>query len=349
VLVALGAVLWLLFLARGVLFPFVIGLALAYLLLPLVRRVEAALPFRESNPRRSRLLSVALVYLLFILALVVAGAMLLPLLFRQISRFISTLPDMWGQAQRVFQAWTIEARAQLPPEVIAELEGAAANIVRNLAIAAEEAAVQTVVVVSQTFSLLLGLITIPVWLFYVLKDRADAAAFFYSLVPPNARTDVAAIASIVDRVLSNYVRAQLLLGLAVGSVTAVVLTLMGIPFALVLGVIAGITELIPVLGPILGSIPGIVVTLANAPDKTLWVVLAFIGIQQVENNLLVPRIQGEAVEIHPAFIMVLLVVASEVGGLVGMLVAVPLAAVCKEVFLYLYHRWEPSAVPPGAG
>lgn len=349
-MVALAAVLWLLYQARGVLFPFLIGLAIAYLLLPLVRRVERLLPFRESHARQARLLSVVSVYLSFILVVGTAGAMLLPMLFRQISRFITSLPEMWIEAQTVFQAWTIELRQQLPPAVVAEFEGATANIAHNLAGAAQDAVLQTVLVISQTFSVLLGLITVPVWLFYVLKDRRDAASFFYGLVPEGWRADATAIARIVDRVLSNYVRAQLLLGVTVGVVTTIVLSLMGIPFALVLGVIAGVTELIPVLGPILGSIPGIVVTLANQPEKTLWVLLAFIGIQQVENNLLVPRIQGAAVEIHPAFIMVLLVIASEVGGLVGMLVAVPLAAVCKEVFLYLYRRWDPtSPLPPGEG
>lgn len=339
---ALAVVLWILFQARGVLFPFAIGLALAYLLVPLVRRVERVLPFTETRPRQARLLSVVTVYLAFIVALGLAGAMLLPMLFGQISRFITTLPDMWTEAQTVFQTWTFELRQQLPPEVVAEIEGATADVVHNLAGAAEDAVIQTLVVVSQTFSVLLGLITIPVWLFYVLKDRRDAVSFFNRIVPEGWRTDATAIARIVDRVLSNYIRAQLLLGLTVGVVTAVLLSLMGIPFALVLGVIAGFTELIPVLGPILGSIPGIIVTLANQPEKTLWVILAFIGIQQLENNLLVPRIQGEAVKIHPAFIMVLLVIASEVGGLVGMLVAVPLAAVCKEVFLYLYGRWSPE-------
>lgn len=339
-LIALAVVLWIVFQARGVLFPFAIGLALAYLLLPLVRRVERVLPFAVTHTRQARLLAVVLVYLAFIVVLGLAGAMLLPMLFRQISNFITTLPEMWTETQRVFQTWTIEARQQLPPELVAEFEGATANIVHNLAGAAEDAVLQTLVVVSQTFSVLLGFITIPVWLFYVLKDRRDAVSFFYGLVPEGWRTDASAIARIVDRVLSNYVRAQLLLGLTVGIVTTIIMSLMGIPFALLLGVIAGITELIPVLGPILGSIPGIVVTLANQPEKTLWVILAFIGIQQIENNLLVPRIQGEAVEIHPAFIMVLLVIASEVGGIVGMLVAVPLAAVCKEVFLYLYHRWS---------
>ena len=101
-----------------------------------------------------------------------------------------------------------------------------------------------------------------------------------------------------------------------------------------------VTELIPVLGPILGAIPAILVTFTNEPDKVLLVALLFIGVQFVENTLLVPRVQGQAVSIHPAFIMVLLVLASEVAGLWGMLLAVPLAAVSRDVFLYLYHRFE---------
>jgi len=275
--------------------------------------------------------------------LVLAGASLFPMLFTQIGRFVASLPDMLARAQEVAQAWTAQMRSQLPPEVLGEAENTLASIVHNLAGAGEAAAVGTVVVISQTFSLLLGLITIPVWLFYVLKDRGQAAAFFFGMIPEPARPDVAAIAGIVDRVLSAYVRAQLLLGLVLGIVIAVGLSLMDVPFALVIGVIAGIAELIPVLGPILGSIPGLLVALANVPDRVVWVLLLFVAVQQLENNVLVPRIQGQAVDIHPAFIMLLLVVASEVGGLVGMLVAVPLAAVSREVFLYLYRRWDDTS------
>ena len=114
-------------------------------------------------------------------------------------------------------------------------------------------------------------------------------------------------------------------------------------FALVLGIIAGITELIPVIGPILGSVPAIIVALATSPEKTLLVILIAVGVQFLENNFLVPRIHSMAVHVHPAVIMVLLVIGSNLAGVWGMLIVVPLAAACRDIYIYLHERFgEPE-------
>ena len=107
-----------------------------------------------------------------------------------------------------------------------------------------------------------------------------------------------------------------------------------------------VPELIPIIGPLLGAIPGVLVALATLPGDLLWVVLLYTGVQLVENVVLVPRIQGRAVDIHPAIIMLLLVISSEVAGLWGVIVAVPLAAVPRDVFLYFLHEWSEEPVGP---
>ena len=328
------------FLARGALTPFVFGMVLAYLLLPLVRLVERVLPFSDEHRGRARLLALISVYLLALVLIVLAAILFLPPLFEQVLHFFEVLPITIAKAQEVVASLTEEYQANVPPELRSGVEEAVARLAQDLGGAFQEAVFRAIAVVSQTFSLLLGLLAIPVWLFYVLKDREHAKAWFYSMVPAGAREDAAAVAGIIDRVLSSYLRAQLFLGLVVGLFSGVGLSLLGVPFAPVLGLIAGITELIPVLGPILGSVIALLVTLANAPDKVLWVLVLFIIVQQVENNVLVPRIQGHAVAIHPAILMVLLVLTSEVAGLWGMLVAVPIAAVCRDVYVYLYRRFS---------
>ncbi|MCH7554331.1 MAG: AI-2E family transporter, partial [Chloroflexi bacterium] len=119
-------------------------------------------------------------------------------------------------------------------------------------------------------------------------------------------------------------------------------------FAALLGLIAGVFELIPIIGPLLGAIPGVLVALATSPADVPWVILLYAGVQLVENAFLVPRIQGRAVDIHPAIIMLLLVISSEVAGLWGVIVAVPLAAVARDVFLYFLREWgEGPSEPTG--
>ena len=125
------------------------------------------------------------------------------------------------------------------------------------------------------------------------------------------------------------------------------LLLLDIEFAVLLGVVAGITEAIPIVGPIIGAVPGIVVTLATAPEKIAWVLALYVGTQLVENSLLVPRIQGNAVHMHPITIMALLIVGSETFGVIGVVAAVPVASVAREVFRYFYGIWSDntSTVP----
>jgi predicted PurR-regulated permease PerM len=151
--------------------------------------------------------------------------------------------------------------------------------------------------------------------------------------------------AIANEVLGAYVRAQLILVVVVGILVFLGLFLLGIRFSVLLAVIAGVFELVPVIGPLLGAIPGILVTLATSPEDLVWVALLYVGIQIVENALLVPRLQSHAVNIHPAIIMVILVIGSEAAGLWGVVIGVPLAAVGRDVFKYFFHEWSAGPFP----
>ncbi len=337
-LVAVLVVFGVLFAARGALPPFFIGLILAYLLLPAARRIERWMPFRTAHPSFARVLAVSIVYLIVILIVVLIATLVFPVVFRQVNRFIEALPNMASQAREVLQLWTAELLRSIPEEIRSEVEAVERRLAQDLIAAAQDAVVQSALVITQTFSVLIGIFAIPVWLFYVLKDRRRGIQSFYALFPDGIRLDVQAIIGIVDSVLSSYIRAQLFLAFVVGIATWIGLELLGVPFAIVLGITAGITEFIPIIGPLIAGSVVIVVTLASAPDKVVWVILLTVFIQQVENNLLVPRVQGKAVDIHPAIIILLLVIASEIAGFVGLLVVVPLAAVSRHVFLYLHRR-----------
>ena len=113
-----------------------------------------------------------------------------------------------------------------------------------------------------------------------------------------------------------------------------------------MGLIAGIFEVLPYVGPILGAIPAVIVALLTEPITALWVVIAFFAIQQVENLILVPRISGKSVALHPALVMVALVIGNELAGLIGMLIAVPVTAVIRDVFKYLYLRLLDEPLAP---
>ena len=207
---------------------------------------------------------------------------------------------------------------------------------------------RTLGAVTNVVSTVIGLVLVPFMLFYLLKDRETAVSGIYSLMPPEARRHAVNVVEIVNRVVGAYIRAQLTLGLIVGLVVSLGLFLLGIKFSILLGIVAGVTELIPIIGPLLGAIPGVFVTLATSPEKMLWVVLIYAGVQAVENAVLVPRIQGHAVGVHPAIVMVALMVGSETAGLWGVLLSVPVTAVGRDIFNYFHAEWSEPPEPEAA-
>ena len=115
-----------------------------------------------------------------------------------------------------------------------------------------------------------------------------------------------------------------------------------------LGLVAGLTEMIPIIGPWLGGLVGVLVTLATTPEKTPWVILFYLGVQLAENTLLVPRIQGKALGLHPIAIMVIIVIGSQLLGWWGIILGPPLVTGAAELIRYFYTEWNHPLMTPAA-
>ena len=190
--------------------------------------------------------------------------------------------------------------------------------------------------VPTTFGLMFGFAALPLFLFYVLKDWEKLGRSFYSALPPWLAEHTRNIISIIDGVLVRYFRAQIVLGSIVAYLCFIgLLVLIGIRYAPALAAFAGVTELIPTLGPWIGGAAAVIVTLAIAPEKAIWVALLFLFVQLLENNLLVPRIQGAYLRVHPAIAIVLLVLGAYIAGFWGLLLAIPLTATIVEIYKYV--------------
>lgn len=347
-----GAILlvaFILYQARGALLPFAIGCVLAYILSPLVDRIAEGLPFYRRRESLARVLAIFLLYGIVGALLTMAGFLIVPRLVEEGSQFIENAPEYVERAQEELDVLTERYRTSVPPEVQEQIDQVRANLGETAGNLAAGALQRTLSILTHSVAVILGYLVIPFWLFYLLKDGHNIQSAVESLFPEWLRDDVANVFDIVNKVLGSYIRAQLILSLYIGVITTVGLFAMGIDFYLVLGLVAGITELVPVIGPILGAIPALIVVLATEPSMFPWVLLFYIAVQQTENLILVPRIQGNAVNMHPALIIVMLVVAQSILGFLGMIVAVPLAAVARDVFLYVYRRLkeEEGLLEPG--
>ena len=349
VVVTVAAIALLLYLVRGALFPFILGGALAYLLHPVVQLIEGWMPLRDRWPGAARVISILLIYVATVGVLIAALAAIIPTAVDEGRDFVDSIPELYDEAADTLDRWIGEYTERVPADVRTEIESALEGGSSILIGVAKSILSGTVKSVANTLTTIIGLAVVPFFLFYLLKDREATVAGFYSLLPEAGQHHAKNIIEIANGVLGSYIRAQLTLGVIVGVLVYVGLLILGVKYAVLLAIIAGVTELIPVVGPLLGAIPGILVVLATSPGDLVPVLILYLGIQLIENALLVPRIQGNAVGMHPALIMVLLVVASEVAGLWGVILVVPLAAMLRDVFRYFYQEWsvvpEPEPLP----
>ena len=347
VVVSVVVVFLLLYVARNALFPFVIASIFAYVLFPAVKGLERVMPWRSRHPDIARVAAISTIYIVALAILIGLLALIIPPAVRQSTHLVQNLPDIYVEARQAVEEYTVRFSKDIPVNVRLMVEELVADLGDFALSLIQSTLIRTLRAVANTFSFIIGLAIVPVLLFYLLKDGERLVASSLSIFPEKARGHARQIVRIVNESLGAYIRAQLLLMLFVGLIVFVGLLLLDIEFAVLLGVVAGITEAIPIVGPIIGAVPGIVVTLATAPEKIAWVLALYVGTQLVENSLLVPRIQGNAVHMHPITIMALLIVGSETFGVIGVVAAVPVASVAREVFRYFYGIWSdnPQTVP----
>lgn len=335
---ALAVVAWVLWSARGALFPFIFGTVIAYILMPFVNRLEQLMPDRGILHHVRRTVAVLVVYIVGLAILVIAFMTLGPAIYRETSELVESVPDYWETLRTESNYWNRRYEEDVPEDIKVQIESNFDQIGSTVTSAVQTGLLTTVGTVRRFVGIVFGLLILPLWLFYVLKDQRDGSSMFYRLWPPHLRGDVHNIVRIVDRVLGRYIRGQLFLGVVVGSVSGIGFWVIGVQQPLALGLIAGIFELIPILGPWISFLVAALVVLATDPGKIIPVAILCFMVQQLENTFLVPKVQGTAVQMNPAVIMILLVVGGAIWGVIGVIVIVPLAAVARDVFVYIHGR-----------
>lgn len=327
-----------LYMGRAALGPFVIGLLFVYLLAPPVEWLS-----RMKVPRPLAILAVYAVTV----TLVVEGlnVMLQPLV-DQIRQFAADLPGLIDRLRvQLDQFGAVYRGLELPPAIRQAIDDWLAKL------AAGDVGVDPTVllpVLQATTGFVVSILTlliVPVWAFFVLKDRPRLVRSFQSAIPREWLADGEAIAAIVGRVFGSWIRGQVLLGLTVGVVTFLGLLVLGetvnpifTRFAVLLAVLAGVLELLPIIGPIIAAIPAILLGATTGIEATGAAFLLYFGIQQLENNFLVPKIQGDATNLHPSVVMVALIVGATVAGLLGAILALPMTAAARDVYMHLFAR-----------
>lgn len=328
-----------------ILAPVLVALLLVYLLNPFVTAMA-----RRGLPR---VVATLVTYLVLGSVLVATATIVLPLLSAQITSFAEAAPDLSLTLRERLDELT--AVLGLPVQVPTVLDAQAVGAQFSEFVAAEEnrGAITAIVLAlsgfaRSAFTVVFGLTIGPVVAFYVLADLPNLLATVRRLLPPERRAEVEQVAGELTRVVGGFVRGQLLIALAVGVASTIVLGVAGLPFWLVIGVIAGVTNLVPLLGPfVAGSIGVTVALLTDGVGFAVIVLVLMTGIQQLDSSVLSPLIMGRVVRVHPLVVLLGVLIAAALYGIVGMLVVVPLIAGAKVLAQHLWRTRVPWADAEG--
>ena len=337
-LIAAGAMIFwglILYRVRSVVAPLALAVLLAYVLNPIVGLLRKA--------KLSRTGATIIVYLLLIFALVAIPSMVVPPLIQQLisidvdlAAILESLRQLTVRYRTVeFLGFSIDLY-----RVFVDIQGELANLVGSLAS-------QSVTILRGAASSALWLIFILIISFYLLKDAGQITSYLGGLAPPEYQEELSQLMKEIGQIWDSFLRGQIILSSTVGGITAITMWIVGVKNALLLGILAGILETIPNLGPALAALPAVALAFFLGSEHLAlsngWFALLVAGlyvvIQQLENNLLVPRIIGRSVNLHPVVVIVGAIGGAMVGGILGILLAAPVLGSARILGGYLYRKF----------
>lgn len=337
-IVALVFVFCLLWLMRNVFLPFVVGFILAALFLPIIDWVEKRLPVLSKKPKLKQFRRITVIIVVYLLCM----AFIVLILFYAVSIIGTALVVLTQESSQItssglntIKSWLNAIPGLSTPSIQDQIDAYLLKAEADLPGVLNNFILSGLRKIQTSANMILGFIIMPVFMFFILKDWDKLRDSLYKALPNWASIHTKNIFSILYNVVVRYVRGQLLLGLAVGLCAYVLLLILRIDFPLPLAVFAGLTEMVPMIGPWLGGGLAVVVTIATAPEKVIWVALGYIIIQLLENSLLQPKIQGSQMKIHPAFVIILSIIGAYFAGILGFIVILPLTMLIIKIFKYL--------------
>lgn len=335
----ISASFYLIYLLSPILMPFVAAALLAYLGDPLVDKLETY--------KLSRTLAVTTVFLVIVTVLLLIILLLIPILETQIKRLAGVLPSYIDWALTISSPF-LQERFGIDPQVFEgdKLKTAFSShwketggLVRGLA--------QTI---SKSGALVMAwaanLALIPLLTFYLLRDWDHLVAYVRDLLPRNVEPTVAHLTRESDQMLGAFLRGQLLVMLCLGTIYFIGLAVLGIEFALLIGMIAGVVSFVPYLGLIVGiSIAGLAAIFQfQDPIYLLWVGLVFGIAQMIEGMILTPLLVGDRIGLHPVTVIFAVLAGGQLFGFAGILLALPVAAVLAVIMRHLHHTYKKSHI-----
>ncbi len=322
--------------AGKVLLLFVIAGLIALILNPAV-----ALVHRDRIPRG---LAVLAVYLAFFLTLAGIGFLLSNPISHQVQRFTDNLPKLEREANKQLVSWEKQLnKSGVHVKIVKPGKTAVQSVFDKFGKSAGKFASFGTALATEIAGAIFNLVLIFVVSVYMLIYGPQIGGLVRRLMPAGDGSKPDDYPSLVQRAVSRYVGGQLLFSAIMGLSAGLSLYIFGVlgifpdgqKYAVAFGVFYGFAELIPYIGPILGAVPPVLVALFTEPISALWVVILFIGLQQVEGHVVAPQVFGHTLRINPLLVIFALLFGLDVHGIIGALIALPILSVLRETALYL--------------
>lgn len=322
---------------RSMLTPFVAGIVIAYLLNPLVEKLE--------RRNISRLLATLLILFLFFLIALALLVLITPPLYRELVELAENIPSyvdaLWERLRPVISSFgggaDLDSLDQGLREVVRDNFSNALNVSANV--------VAALIGGGRAFANFLSLLVItPLVSFFLMVEWNSIVEWVDDLLPRKSQEKIRELISEIDRKISGFIRGQLMVALSLGVVYAVALSLAGLEFGFLIGLAAGVLSIIPLFGSIVGLVVGSLVAWFQSGDLlfTGTIVVIFVVGQLVEGNFITPKFLSGSVGLHPLWILFALLAGSALFGIVGMMIAVPVAATVGVLLKFAIENYKSS-------
>ncbi|MBE0476131.1 MAG: AI-2E family transporter [Coriobacteriia bacterium] len=331
----LGAV-WLAQRLWTVVLPLALGLVIVVFLRPLVERLAA-----RGAPR---LVAVSLSYLVFASVLAGVVSLLVPVFAAQAEEFAASAPDLSGRlAELLAEAESRYEGLALPRWALRATDALAEGLIAQLADASREIPPRILAFGERAVGVLVGTVAGLVVGFYLLLTLPRVAPGILSAMPPGWRGDARQAGERLEDVVGGYIRGQALIAFLVGLLTWAGMAIAGLPFPALLGLVAGVGDIVPIVGPVLAAIIGAVIGVLVDPWLAVWAVVVVTAVQQIESAVLSPKILGTKLGLHPVIVILAVIAGTTLWGIAGLLLAVPLVGTAKTLWEYYAQRrgWRP--------
>jgi predicted PurR-regulated permease PerM len=312
--------------------PIILAVILAFILAPLVERL-CCLRLWPAHRHLPRGLAVALTILAAAAVFAVTVGFIFSPFVREFNNFVFNLPTLIERIQSITGAIGMKAQSlELPANVQTMVDRVLAGAASYGVQLGQRALTSTVNFASKVVEL----VVVPVLTYYFLKDWRKLKESVLTVLPPAGRPRGTVIVEEMATVISGYIRGQVVISVIMGLLAFVGMYFLGVEYPLVLGLLAALTETIPIIGPIIGAAPAVFLAYLGSPALAVKVAVFFLIIHQLENHVIVPKVMGRSIDLHPVAVIISLLIGGQLMGIVGMMLAVPVAALLKVL---LKHLW----------